>query len=78
MTLTEQTEMDAFLKEALATGHIKQSKSPHGAPVFFIKKNDGKLHFVQDYMPSPGRISIHYPSLTTLSIGSRTHATSPS
>jgi hypothetical protein len=49
MTLTEQTEMDAFLEEALATGHIRQSKSPLGAPVFFIKKEDGKLHFIQDY-----------------------------
>jgi hypothetical protein len=49
MTLTEQTEMDAFLEEALATGHIRQSKSPLGVPVFFIKKKDGKLHFIQDY-----------------------------
>jgi hypothetical protein len=49
MTLMEQTEMDAFLKEALATGRIRQSKSPLGAPVFFIKKKDGKLRFVQDY-----------------------------
>jgi hypothetical protein len=49
MTLTEQTEMDTFLEDALATGHIRQSKSPLGAPVFFIKKKDGKLHFVQDY-----------------------------
>jgi hypothetical protein len=49
MTLTEQTEMDAFLEEALATGCIRQSKSPLGAPVFFIKKKDGKLRFVQDY-----------------------------
>jgi hypothetical protein len=49
MTLTEQTSMDAFLEEALATGCIRQSKSPLGAPVFFIKKKDGKLHFVQDY-----------------------------
>jgi hypothetical protein len=49
MTLTEQTEMDTFLEEALATGHIRQSKSPLGAPVFFIKKKDGKLHLVQDY-----------------------------
>jgi hypothetical protein len=49
MTLTEQTEMDAFLEEALATGCIRQSKSPLRAPVFFIKKKDGKLHFVQDY-----------------------------
>jgi hypothetical protein len=28
MTLTEQMEMDAFLEEALATGCIRQSKSP--------------------------------------------------
>jgi hypothetical protein len=49
MTLTEQTEMDAFLEEALATGRIRQSKSLLGAPVFFIKKKDGKLRFVQDY-----------------------------
>jgi hypothetical protein len=49
MTLTEQTEMDAFLEEVLATGHIRQSKSPLGAPVFFIKKKDRKLHFIQDY-----------------------------
>jgi hypothetical protein len=49
MTLTEQTEMDAFLEEALATGRIRQSKSPLGAPVSFIKKKDGKLRFVQDY-----------------------------
>jgi hypothetical protein len=46
MTLTE---MDTFLEEALATGRIRQSKSPLGAPVFFIKKKDGKLCFVQDY-----------------------------
>jgi hypothetical protein len=49
MTLTEQTEMDAFLEEALATGRIRQSKSPLRALVFFIKKKDGKLRFVQDY-----------------------------
>jgi hypothetical protein len=49
MTLTKQTEMDAFLEEALATGCIRQSKSLLGAPVFFIKKKDGKLCFVQDY-----------------------------
>jgi hypothetical protein len=49
MTLTEQTEMDAFLEEVLAMGHIRQSKSPLGAPVFFIKKKDGRLRFIQDY-----------------------------
>jgi hypothetical protein len=49
MTLTEQTEMDTFLEEDLATGRIRQSKSPLGALVCFIKKKDGKLRFVQDY-----------------------------
>jgi hypothetical protein len=49
MTLTEQIEMDAFLEEALATGHSRQSKSPLRAPVFFIKKKDRKLCFIQDY-----------------------------
>jgi hypothetical protein len=49
MTLTEQREMDTFLEEALATEYIRQSKSPLEAPVFFIKKKDGKLRFVQDY-----------------------------
>jgi hypothetical protein len=49
MTLTEQMEMDTFLEEALATGCIRQSKSPLGAPVFFIKKKDRKLRFIQDY-----------------------------
>jgi hypothetical protein len=81
MTLTEQTEMDTFLEEALATGCIRQSKSPLGALVFFIKKKDGKLRFVQDYRAltrSPGRIAIRSPSSMTSSIGSRTRDTSPS
>jgi hypothetical protein len=62
MTLTEQTEMDAFLEEALATAHIRQSKSPLGAPVFFIKKKDAKLRFVQDYR-----------ALNAITIGIRFH-----
>src|SRR3981189_2652813 len=49
MSPEEQRELDAFLEEALATGRIRHSKSPIGAPVFFIKKKDGKLRFVQDY-----------------------------
>jgi hypothetical protein len=49
MSPEEQTELDAFLEEALATGHIRHSKSPIGAPVFFIKKKDRRLCFVQDY-----------------------------
>jgi hypothetical protein len=46
MTLTEQMEMDTFLEEALATGRIRQSKSPLRSLVF---KEDEKLRFVQDY-----------------------------
>src|SRR5258708_29572850 len=45
----EQKELDDFLWENLANGHIHPSKSPMGAPVFFIKKKDGLLHLVQDY-----------------------------
>jgi hypothetical protein len=80
MTLTEQTEMDAFLEEVLATGRIRQSKSPLGALVFFIKKKDGKLRFVQDYLALNAITRKNrYPlPSTTSSIGSRTHATSPS
>jgi hypothetical protein len=49
MMLEEQEELDAFLEEALSTGRIRPSRSPIGAPVFFVKKKDGKLHFIQDY-----------------------------
>jgi hypothetical protein len=65
MTLTKQTKMDAFFEEALATGQIQQSKSPLGAPVFFIKKTDGKLHFVQEHStPLCKKINILSPSST--------------
>src|SRR3979490_2444529 len=43
MSPEEQRELDAFLEEALATGRIRHSKSPIGAPVFFIKRKDGRL-----------------------------------
>src|SRR5258708_25962942 len=45
----EQKELDDFLQENLVNSHIHPSKSPIGAPVFFIKKKDGSLHLVQDY-----------------------------
>src|SRR5258708_4048381 len=46
---TEQKELDEFLRENLVNGQIHPSKSPIGAPVFFIKKKEGSLHLVQDY-----------------------------
>jgi hypothetical protein len=49
MSLNEQAELDTFLDDALKTGRIRPSKSPIEAPVFFIKKKDGSLRFVQDY-----------------------------
>src|SRR5258708_8413201 len=45
----EQKELDTFLRENLANGRICLSKSPIGAPVFFIKKKEGSLRLVQDY-----------------------------
>src|SRR5260221_12583946 len=45
----KQTELDEFLRENLVNGQIHPSKSPIGAPVFFVKKKEGSLHLVQDY-----------------------------
>ena len=49
LSLTEQKELDAFLKENLKSGWIQPSKVPMSSPVFFIKKKDGSLRLVQDY-----------------------------
>src|SRR5258708_7139156 len=46
---TEQKELDTFLRENLANRWIHPSKSPIGAPVFFVKKKEGSRHLVQDY-----------------------------
>ena len=49
MSPLEQKELDEFLQENLRSGRIHPSKSPFGAPVFFIKKKDGSLRLEQDY-----------------------------
>ena len=49
LTQPEQKALQEFLKEHLKKGYIRPSKSPYAAPVFFIKKKDGKLQPVQDY-----------------------------
>ena len=49
LTPEEQVELDAFLKENLETGYIRQSESLMASPFFFIKKKDGKLRPCQDY-----------------------------
>jgi hypothetical protein len=38
-----------LIVEGLSTGCICLSKSPMALPVFFVKKKDGALRFVQDY-----------------------------
>src|SRR5258708_24421719 len=53
----EQKELDTFLRENLANGRIHLSKSPIGAPVFFVKKKEGSLHLVQDY-PKLNKITV--------------------
>ena len=49
LSLNEQKELDQFLDENLKSGRIRPSKSPMASPVFFVKKKDGALRFVQDY-----------------------------
>jgi hypothetical protein len=49
MSQNEQEELNRFLDENLKKGYIRPSKSPLSSPVFFVKKKDGKLRFVQDY-----------------------------
>jgi hypothetical protein len=38
-----------FIDENLANGLIRHSRSPAGAPIFFVKKKDGSLRLVVDY-----------------------------
>ncbi|KAJ3529572.1 hypothetical protein NMY22_g8944 [Coprinellus aureogranulatus] len=49
MSPNEQQELIRFLEENLQKGYIRPSKSPLASPMFFVKKKDGKLRFVQDY-----------------------------
>lgn len=49
MSQPENEKLRHFLDDALTKEYIVLSKSPIVSPVFFIKKKDGKLCFVQDY-----------------------------
>ena len=49
MSPVEQKELDDFLEENLSSGRIRPLKSLMASPVFFVKKKDGRLRFVQDY-----------------------------
>ncbi len=41
--------LKAYIKNNLANGFIRSSKSPAGAPIFFDKKPDGSLRLCVDY-----------------------------
>ncbi|KAL5501635.1 hypothetical protein ACEPAH_8895 [Sanghuangporus vaninii] len=58
----EQEAMKAFIEENLASGRIRQSKSPMASPFFFIKKEDGSLRAIQDYRKlNDGTVKNKYP-----------------
>lgn len=46
---TEQLALREYLSENLSKGFIKQSQSPCGAPILFVKKKDGSLRLCVDY-----------------------------
>ena len=45
----EREEVREFIQEQLRKGYIQPSKSSQMAPVFFVRKKDGKKRMVQDY-----------------------------
>jgi hypothetical protein len=49
MSINEQRKVDNFLKENVCKGYIQSLQSPFAASIFFVKKKDRKLHFIQDY-----------------------------
>ncbi len=49
MTQKEKESLAKFIKEQLAKGYIRPSKSPYSSLFFFIKKKNGDLRPVQDY-----------------------------
>jgi predicted aspartyl protease len=49
MTDVESQALKEHLESEVATGKIRPSKSPAGAPVMFVKKANGSLRLVVDY-----------------------------
>ena len=45
----ELLALHKFINENMATGFIRPSRSPHGAPVLFIRKKDGSLRLCCDF-----------------------------
>ncbi len=49
LTEKESTALKEYIDEMLEKGFIRKSKSPAGAPVFFVLKKNGDLRMVVDY-----------------------------
>src|SRR5882762_2720090 len=49
LSQTELVALREFIDEHLATGFIRPSRSPYGAPVLFVKKKDGGLRLCVDF-----------------------------
>ncbi|WMV38729.1 hypothetical protein MTR67_032114 [Solanum verrucosum] len=52
MAPVELRELKAQIQELLDKGFIRPSASPWGAPVLFVKKNDGSMRMCIDYVPT--------------------------
>jgi len=49
LSQTELVALREFIDDHLATGFIRPSRSPYGAPVLFAKKKDGGLRLCVDF-----------------------------
>ena len=49
MSAPELATMKTYVRDYLANGFIRHSKSAAAAPVMFVKRPDGKLRLVVDY-----------------------------
>jgi hypothetical protein len=53
MSPEEDKQLDKFIEENKRLGQIVRTDSPYASGFFFIKKKDGKLRPVQDYLLLP-------------------------
>ncbi|XP_071909683.1 uncharacterized protein [Coffea arabica] len=60
MAPAELKELKVQLQDLLEKGFVKESDSPWGAPVLFVKKNDGSLRLCIDYQGLNERIFKKY------------------
>jgi hypothetical protein len=62
LSRTELEELKRWLEENLSKGFIRASSSPAGAPILFVKKEDGSLRLCVDYRGlNEGTIKNRYP-----------------